>query len=358
MIMKDLSSSRSPSQIKKERHWQHIDEIISIARANLKKEKIADFLFMNVDDHRFATNEIVARYRAERLKCNTLIEVGCGIGAQTIAFAKTCKQVIAIEKDERKISYAKENCKKQKNIAFIHGDALKVVSEIKSADIVFCDPERKPEEKERSFSTIQPSITLLLEKFGGLTKNFCIELPPQMQSIPIEGELEYLSVDNKLNRLNLYTGSLARYKKNALLLPEKKRLELIDNVLPEAKNVEKYIFEINPAIKKAGLIDSLKIKDVKKVLVADNTYVTGNQFMKSSFFVHAYEFLCECASEKDLIEHLKKLDAGKVILRGKIPEDQYWKRRTTIEKQLSGSKTFTVFVGNTFLVCIQRKLFE
>jgi len=179
-----------------------------------------------------------------------------------------------------------------------------------------------------------------------------------MQSIPIEGELEYLSVDNKLNRLNLYTGSLARYKKNALLLPEKKRLELIDNVLPEAKNVEKYIFEINPAIKKAGLIDSLKIKDVKKVLVADNTYVTGNQFMKSSFFVHAYEFLCECASEKDLIEHLKKLDAGKVILRGKIPEDQYWKRRTTIEKQLSGSKTFTVFVGNTFLVCIQRKLFE
>jgi len=44
---------------------------------------------------RFATPADVAKYRAERLYCNIIAEIGAGIGGQTIAFAEKCRKVIA-----------------------------------------------------------------------------------------------------------------------------------------------------------------------------------------------------------------------------------------------------------------------
>ena len=49
---------------------------------------------------RFATPAVVASYRAEKLKCEKLVEIGAGIGGQTFAFAKTCKKILAFESNK------------------------------------------------------------------------------------------------------------------------------------------------------------------------------------------------------------------------------------------------------------------
>ena len=74
---------------------------------------------------KFATPRDIANYRAERLKCNVLLEIGAGIGGQTIAFSRKCKKVIAIELDKERAKTLNENIKKLhiKNVEVI-GDAL------------------------------------------------------------------------------------------------------------------------------------------------------------------------------------------------------------------------------------------
>src|SRR3989338_1319398 len=182
------------------------DELISIAKARAKAKKKTSYknLFFTEEDLRFATPEVVAEYRAERLQCKTLVDIGCSIGLQTFAFARHCNKVIAIEIDERKIAYAKQNAKKLdiKNIEFIHGDALepKIIQQIHEAEIVFSDTERLPEEKSRSLDRVNPNIGEVLRKYGHLTEDFCFEIPASIGFVDISGEKEYLDIDKKLNR--------------------------------------------------------------------------------------------------------------------------------------------------------------
>jgi len=49
---------------------------------------------MSETDLRFATSSVIAKYRADKLRCNSIIDACSGIGLQTIFFAKTCKKVI------------------------------------------------------------------------------------------------------------------------------------------------------------------------------------------------------------------------------------------------------------------------
>src|SRR3989344_3817263 len=171
---------------------------MAITKKAGSKHSKAGKLHYREEDMRWATHELAAEYRAQRLKCKVIVDIGCGIGFQSFAFAKTCKKVYGIEIDQEKIKLAEKNAQilGWKNIEFIPGDALseKVISQLQKVEIVFCDPERSPEERKRNVSTIKPSIPELLKKYGALTENIAIEFPPQIIEIPFDCEREYLSI--------------------------------------------------------------------------------------------------------------------------------------------------------------------
>ena len=193
----------------------------------LQKHPQAQGLHYREEDLRWATPEIAAKYRAQRLKCAVIADLGCGIGFQAFAFAKTCKKVYAVDIDKEKIAFAEKNAQELglKNIEFIHGDALseKVLKQLKDVEIVFCDPERLPEERKRTIGTIKPSIPELLKKYSAITEKIAIEFPPQITDIPFDCEKEYLSVDGQLNRLTLYFNGLQKCGRSAVILPEKEK---------------------------------------------------------------------------------------------------------------------------------------
>ena len=180
-------------------------------------------LVFSEEDLRWATPEIVADYRAKRLKCKIIADIGCGIGLQSFSLAKYCQKVYAVEIDKEKLEKAKENAKILgiKNIVFINGDALnpKIIAQLKDAEIIFCDPERLPQETVRSTETIKPNISELLNKYSKITDKIAIEFPPQTKEIPLQCEKEYISVEGVLNRLTLYFGDLQQTPKSVILLP-------------------------------------------------------------------------------------------------------------------------------------------
>ncbi|MEK6899883.1 MAG: methyltransferase domain-containing protein, partial [Nanoarchaeota archaeon] len=227
----------------------------------LSKHPKAEKLHYKDEDIRWATPEAAADYRAERLKCKVIADLGCGIGFQAFSFAKKCKKVYAVELNKEKITLAEKNAEilGLKNIEFIHGDILdeKVISKLKDVEIVFCDPERLPEEKQRSVASIKPNIRQLLDKYSEITEKIAIEFPPQITEIPFDCEKEYLSIDGQLNRLTLYFGGLQKCEKSVVVLPSGKKLCSSTAVLEETDELGSYLYEADAAVVKAGLLAEL-----------------------------------------------------------------------------------------------------
>ncbi|KAI0314625.1 RNA cap guanine-N2 methyltransferase-domain-containing protein, partial [Amylostereum chailletii] len=73
------------------------------------------------------TPEAVADQIAERCRCGTVLDAFCGVGGNTIAFAKTCERVIAIDTSPTRLALARHNAEiygVADRIEFILGDFL------------------------------------------------------------------------------------------------------------------------------------------------------------------------------------------------------------------------------------------
>lgn len=318
---------------------------------------------MDENDLRFATNGILAEYRAKRLKCNLIIDLCSGVGIQSIAFAKQCNKVIGVEIDGKKVERAQENAKIEKlnNVEFFEGDVLdeKIIEKIKKLepDIIFCDPERLPEEISRSVATIKPNINVLLLKYSKICEKIVIELPPQIRDINIKQpfEKEYASVDGKLNRLTLYFGNLKKCSVSAVSLPSSERLENSDNKLTVRESeLQEYLYEIDDAVVKAGLIIELVNKYKINKLIKNNKYLTS-EILIQSVFLSSFKVLKITNNDKETIRELKKIGAGKVVLKKHIDPKNYWKERNKYEKELQGNRTVHLFEINGKEIIAEKK---
>ena len=355
--------------------------------SRVKKEKQLigeDILNIPPEEKRFATPAAVALYRADRLACDTIVDLCSGFGFQTFAFAKTCKQVIAVEKNPDAVAQARKYAEKLglKNILFICGDALSpdVLRKIQKADVVFCDPQRAPAEKERALATIQPDIQEILAAYGKITPNIALELPPHISNTVFDAEYEYLSVDGALNRLTLYFGTLKQTEKSVVLLPENKRivsspsktaLHSISSFSQIPSSLQYlYLSEPNPALALSGLFyeafcasaDAEKIensfvhKDIVQVVREKKIYFLSTHHISSPFFV-SYNIL-ETIPYSGSLEEKQKLKmllqerhALHVILKYSLDPQAYWRERTFFEKGLSGTKTLYLFAFDQALIC-------
>jgi 16S rRNA G966 N2-methylase RsmD len=87
------------------------------------------------------TPEKIALHIANRfIGHKVIVDAFCGVGGNTIQFAKICDKVIAIDLDSTKIAYARHNAKIYnvlEKIEFIEGDFFKLCHE---GDAVFLSP--------------------------------------------------------------------------------------------------------------------------------------------------------------------------------------------------------------------------
>ncbi|CAH0584083.1 unnamed protein product [Chrysodeixis includens] len=132
------------------------------------------------------TPENVAWHIANKYVYDVVVDAFCGAGGNTIQFAQTCKKVIAIDIDPKKIEMAKHNATVYgvaDRIEFIVGDFFELAPQLK-ADMVFLSPpwggpgysenheydletmlEPKPaSELMRVARTITPTISLYLPR--------------------------------------------------------------------------------------------------------------------------------------------------------------------------------------------------
>jgi len=335
------------------------EDIYEIAHCRIKaKEKfgnLADKLFFDEEGLRYSTPEIVAEYRAKRLKCDTIADISCGVGAQLIFFARFCKKVYGIEIDRKRAFLAHLNAMRigLKNIEIIEGNAFNdsIVERVRDADVFFSDPARPPSQPIRTVDALEPNPLEILEKYG-YDKLIAFELPPQMppSRVPIDGEKEYVSLNFKLNRMAVYTNTLAEVEVSAVSLPTGERVSSDDHSIPaleKGNKIRSAIYEVDPSIIKAELLPNLigKLDSHIEVLGGDKrrTLISSDDELDTAF-LRKYKVLDVSDFNTSAIRSiLKKLNAGKVTIRFHVDPAYYWDLRNKIEKGLKGDKWIHLF---------------
>ena len=332
----------------------------------VNEKNIGNAKHFSSDDLRFATPLNVAKRRAEDLKCDTIVDLCSGIGIQAGAFAKICSWAYGFEIDERKVEYSKKNFD-LKNLKFHVGDVMDedVIERVKKIqpDVIFCDPERLPSEKERNLDSIKPDLRKLTQVYGKICKNLCIEVPPRidLEKLQVLGdfEAEYLSLDNKLNRLDLKFGNLKKDEVSVVDVDSGTRLAR-DNKIKSAKSSEKilkYLFEASEAILKAGL--EKEFSEESNSFILNGCEKNRLLFTSTELISNDLEVLCKSYivfgsvdSPSEVNSFLRKHGFGKVLIKYAIDPKDYWKDRNLFERGLRGNKEGVIFkINNCYVIC-------
>ena len=139
------------------------------------------------------TPERLATALGERYAGRSIVDATCGLGGNTIGFARNGCRVNAIESDEETLSIARQNASVYRvtpQIQFHHDDCRSVVSTLGDNEVLFVDPPWGLEWNRESCTL--HDLPLLAELFAivqdsGGFQELCFKVPPSFDPASIPG---------------------------------------------------------------------------------------------------------------------------------------------------------------------------
>jgi trimethylguanosine synthase len=104
-----------------------------------------DGIQMDLESLYSVTPETIAMQQASLIQGNAVLDLFCGVGGNSIAFARSGKSVIAVESNTQRIAMAKHNARiynVESQITFINQTAEQFLCsfDFSSIDVLFLDP--------------------------------------------------------------------------------------------------------------------------------------------------------------------------------------------------------------------------
>ncbi len=336
--------------------------IYDLAMSRLKcRVKFSGYrkLWLDTYSSRYSTPEQIGLYRAERLKGNSITDIGTGAGMQAIFMAKFSRVVgVEINKPRYLMSLLNSSAYDWNPPKFNLGDFHENAIKRTGSQVIFSDPLRPPTEQERGMGNLSPNPAEIMDFYGSETDNFVFDLPPQLKRENIEFdefESEYISMDGSINRFTIYMGSVRRKNFSAVMLPQMIRFE--SDAQEDFKEISrfpgKYLLSVDPAFIYAGLEGNISnIYDLSFLYRDKRRVVLTSDSLKENFPGEQFQILRK-SSEDNLLNNLISLEAGKVIPRYN-PGEGYYEFRNNIEEKLSGKEKLYLFnFQGEILICIK-----
>jgi SAM-dependent methyltransferase len=209
-----------------------------------------------------ATRGVVAARRAARLAAGatSVADLGCGIGADALAFARAGLRVHAVDADPLTAAVAGANAVAlglAGRVTVSTVDALSVG--LDGFDAVFCDPARRTASGRRVFdpAAYSPPWTFVAA-LPDRVRRTVLKLAPGVDHalLPAGAEAEWVSVDGELVEATVWCGPLAGVPRRATVLRAGAAFELTGTGAERAPTgpVRRWLYDPDGAVVRAGLV--------------------------------------------------------------------------------------------------------
>ena len=294
-----------------------------LTQAKLRKRAVAKFgefasqmLFTEAGLEQASRLKVAAihagRFRSAGIK--QVADLGCGIGAESMALASLGIEVRAFEIDEVTAAVATYNLAPFENASVEIADVETL--DLSGFEALYFDPARRELHGPKKASTqrhfdpnnFSPNYNFVIEQ--ALTKPTGIKLGPghDKKQIPEDCEAQWVSVDGDLVELGLWFGKLARenVSRSALLIDSTGQHE-ITSAEKESSNADlaelgEYVYEPDNALIRSGLIADFAKPLGLTLISPDIAYLSSNEKI-SSPWLRGYQVI------DNLVFDRKKLKA-------------------------------------------------
>ena len=289
------------------------------AKAVEKFGDLAASLFFTRDGLEQATRLSVSQHRAARFTAagvSTVLDLGCGIGGDLIAFAAAGLTAAGVDLDELRVEMARANLA----VAGLGGavmvaDATKV--DHTPFDAVFADPARRSAHG-RTFDVDDwtPPWSFVS---GLFRRDACVKVAPGIPHslIPDEVEGEWVSVNGEVKEAALWSGRLATTERRATVIGSGGLATLTDEDDTGAgvREVGAFLYEPDGAVIRAGLVTAVAAGVDGGLLDHRIAYVTSDSSFHTPF-ARSYRVVEELPyREKQLRAALRERNIGTLTIK-------------------------------------------
>ncbi len=294
-------------------------------RAQAKFGEFAERMIFTEPGLEQASRLSVAALHAGRFRSAGITDVadlGCGIGAETLALASLDIRVHAREIDEVTAAVATYNLAPFDNAEVQQADVTEI--NLDAFGGLFFDPARRElggparERAARKFDPMafSPSFDFVMQ--AAAKKPTGVKFGPghPHEGIPDEAEAQWVSVGGDLVELGLWFGAVARpgVKRSALLLAADGKHEISSDSTKrqdaELGSLQEFVYEPDNAVVRSHLIGQLAEQIGAKIFAPEIAYLTAGTKIESPW-LKGYRVLDEMAFDrKKLKAYLKERSIG------------------------------------------------
>jgi hypothetical protein len=369
LLKEAASTNRSEMALQNDLRRRFPDDLVRAAltlvelrqRAAAKFSRAAEMWFDRQGLEQ-ATSEAVARHKARRFH-GRVWDLCCGLGGDAILLAERCEEVVAVDSHPAATLRAVWN-------AEVYGvaDRLRpVCTSVESiiadlaGELVHIDPDRRPGSGGRAMwiEDYVPALDVL-RSLRQTARGGAIKLSPASNfgGKFADVEIELISLHGECKEATVWFGELAGVAPfRATVLPSDESLaghplEVAAPVTP----LGRYLFDPDPAIVRAGLVDLLTCKLGLSRLDAAEEYLTGPQLVDSPF-VQAFAVEAEMPNnERHIRDELRRSSFGELEIKCRhVPIDaESLRRRLPLPGREPGVLLFARIAGRTRAILARR----
>jgi THUMP domain-like len=265
----------------------------ALTQATLRRQAQAKFgesaseMFFTRPGLEQATRTEVADYHAHRFVqkgVRRVIDIGCGIGSDSMAFARAGLEVVAVEADPVTASVAQANLAERAEV--ICADAGEVAEQLITPGVgVFCDPSRRNDRgRVWRVEDFTPPWSFVMRLLDG-RQTAGVKLGPALPHslIPEAVEAEWITHRGETVEVALWAGPGARPgQRSALVMPDARLPASAAPPLP-VRELGRYLYEPAGAVIRAGAITDLGAQLGAGLLDSQIAYLTGDSLHDTPF---------------------------------------------------------------------------
>ncbi len=256
-------------------------------QANAKFGETAAQMFFTRAGLEQATRPEVADHHASRFLhagVHRVIDLGCGIGSDSLAFARARLEVVSVDVDPVTAAVAQANLAGLAEV--ICADANEVAEQLITPGVgVFCDPARRNDRgRVWHVEDFEPRWSTVLQLLDG-TRTAGVKLGPALPHslIPDALEAEWITHHGETVEVGLWSGPGGIPGQRSALIMPNARLVVATAPPLSVRDLGRYLYEPAGAVIRAGAIAELGAQLGAGLLDPHIAYLTNDRLCSTPF---------------------------------------------------------------------------